>query len=186
MPALTIKKYFCITGAFTKHFIIRACTQHGQRSHRHVKVNKKSIKRHTIMKVAGGLFAIGSLTGCIPYPVHKTLQLSSEVKVIDSNKTPIEGAKVILISSSYPYGFEKTREIKNTDMKGKAVFKSKKEWRVEAIMLHGAEFFFWNWCVHKQGFETILTSNLSSNEFENKPTFMLKRGKSTACPKKLR
>ena len=104
---------------------------------------------------------------------------------MDVDNDPIKNAKVTLISSSYPYRFEKTRETKMTSNDGKAKFESKKEWRIEALMLHGAEIFFWNWCVYKEGFETYRTAKGGDHEFVEEPIIILKQGKSQECPKRL-
>lgn len=95
---------------------------------------------------------------------------------------PVEGARVTLISNAYPYGWEKSREVMQTDDRGIAKFESRKEWRIEAIMLHGAEFYFWNWCVEKSGFVTYVSANHSAGEFSSEPTIVLTQGISTPCP----
>ncbi|MBQ0800096.1 MAG: hypothetical protein KBT63_12515 [Porticoccaceae bacterium] len=138
------------------------------------------------MKYAWCLLSLIILSGCVPYPVYKTLQPSSGVMVVDTAEDPIEGAEVNLIASSYPYGYEKSRNSVKTDADGKANFQSLREWRTEAIMLHGAEIFFWNWCVSKEGYETYLSNNTDSREFDSKAYIILNRGKSNACPEQLR
>jgi hypothetical protein len=47
----------------------------------------------------------------------------------------------------YPHGGEKGRETKETLADGSATFEAVREWRVETLMIHGAEEYFWNWCV---------------------------------------
>ena len=118
--------------------------------------------------------------GCI-YPIYKTLQRESAAQVVSERGSPIEGVRVTLISSAYPYGFEKSRQTKPTDSSGHAHFDSVREWRIEALFIHGAEFFFWNWCVDKDGYETIRTQWQNEDSFEALPTFTLKPGVTKPC-----
>lgn len=133
------------------------------------------------MKIVLAITVVFFIGGCFPYPIYKTLQPFSEVKVFDPNNNPIEDVEVSLISYSYPYGFEKNRKTKTTNSSGIATFESKKEWRIEAFMLHGAEIFFWNWCVYKQGFETLLTPSSKIEKFDSKPIFILNPGEASKC-----
>ena len=52
------------------------------------------------------LLATALLSGCVPYPVYKTLQPAATATIQDSQGEPIAGAAVTLISSAYPYGWE--------------------------------------------------------------------------------
>jgi hypothetical protein len=119
------------------------------------------------------------------YPNYKTLQPDARAIVHDPMGHPVQSARVTLISNSYPYGREKSRETKETDIEGSAKFESKKEWRTEMIMIHGAEVFFWNWCVEKPGFKTYLSTNRSADRFSTEPIIVLKEGVSTPCPAEL-
>lgn len=49
------------------------------------------------------------LSGCVVYPINKTLQPEAEILVTDVEGKPIHDAWLYLISSSYPYGFEQMR-----------------------------------------------------------------------------
>ena len=96
---------------------------------------------------------------------------------------PIQDAEVTLISNSHPYGTEKSRDSQATNEKGIAEFESNKEWRTEMLLiLHGAEVFFGNWCVRKNGFETFVTKHRSGSEFERKTTITSSEGESVKCP----
>lgn len=121
----------------------------------------------------------GMLAGC--YPIYKTLQPSARVTVVDERGKPIEGAEVILITSSYPYGHERRREAQMTDRRGVAEFSSRSEWRGETLMLHGIEDFFWNWCVLKPGFSTHRTTDVSDDRFDRQPAIRLSPGSSSDC-----
>ena len=125
--------------------------------------------------------AILVLGGCVPYPIYKTLQPQLEIAVVDDQKEPVYGAKVALISNSYPYGGEKSREVRTTDRKGVAKFQKRSEWRIEALMLHGAEVFFWNWCVEKEGLVTFETQNRDSEISRSKILIELESGASKEC-----
>jgi hypothetical protein len=121
------------------------------------------------------------LAGCIPYPVHKTLQPAAAAMVQDLNRRPLANAKVTLISTAYPYGREKTRETSLTGADGLASFPLRKEWRVEVLMIHGAEAYAWNWCIEKEGFATQESAQRSAHAFAETNVFTLLEGVSTAC-----
>lgn len=123
-----------------------------------------------------------SLTACVPYPIYKTLQPAAQVTVLDEADHPLPQAEVTLIASAYPYGFEKTRETKNSASDGIANFASAREWRAESMMIHGAEAYFWNWCIRKDGYVTFLTDTRDGDKFTSKLIVHMKRGQSTACP----
>lgn len=53
-----------------------------------------------------------SIAGCIPYPTYKTLQPYAKAHVTDQSGRPVSGVKVSLISSAYPYGFERFRAVR--------------------------------------------------------------------------
>ena len=134
------------------------------------------------MKFVTVIVAALLLAGC--FPVYKTLQPSANATVVDELGKPIPEAKVVLIASSYPYGRERFRHQKNTWSNGEAEFPSIREWRIESLMIHGVEFFFWNWCVEKDGFITTYTSHRSDNDFDRNPQFVLKPGQSESCANK--
>ena len=121
------------------------------------------------------------LTACIPYPVYKTTQPAGQVTVLDARFTPLGGAKVTLIANAYPYGREKTRETRQTDRSGTISFEIRQEWRTEVLMIHGADVYFWNWCVEKPGFVTFITHYTGNKEFIAEPIIRLEKGDSTPC-----
>lgn len=124
--------------------------------------------------------------GCVPYPVHKTLQPAAKATIRDDEGTPVSGASVTLVASAYPYGREKSRETKVTLGDGVAAFPSRREWRAEALAMHGWEEYFWNWCVYKEGFETFSTAHTGASSFNAEPVVVLKAGLSTPCPRDAR
>ena len=132
------------------------------------------------------VLAIISLCGCVPYPVNKTLQPAAQVTVRDRMHQPLAAAEVTLIASAYPYGFEKSRTTKDTAVDGTAAFDSIREWRAESLMIHGAEEYFWNWCVRKTGYATYVTAHRSARDFQGKLAIELAQGESTPCPQPLR
>jgi hypothetical protein len=135
------------------------------------------------MKILLSLTVFLLLTGCVPFPTYKTLQPHASIKVVDPKGEPINGAKVELISSSYPYGHEKFRTIGRTRFGGEISVAKTKQWRMEMpLMIHGAEFYFWNWCVSKDGYETVRTRYTSSDEFKTTSLITLYPGKSRECP----
>ena len=128
-----------------------------------------------------GLVVVMMSLGCVPYPIYKTLQPAATAMIVDSDGKPVSGATVVLISSAHPYGREQFRMVSIT-RDGVAQFHTVKDWRIESMMLHGAQFYFWNWCVSKEGFRTISTANTSRTGFEKQPRFQLVAGSSTPCP----
>jgi hypothetical protein len=114
--------------------------------------------------------------------VYKEVQPASQITVLYESGEPIEGAKVVLLASSHPHPRELGRETKFTDQNGVAAFESRREWRSEAMIMHGVEYFFWNWCVQKAGFNTYLSRHGSSGNFDPQPTIRLSRGASSECP----
>ena len=128
------------------------------------------------------LAALTFLPGCVPYPVYKTLQPAAQIVVHDEANHPVANAEVVLLASAYPYGFERSRETRETNDQGIASFASQREWKVETLMIHGALEYFWNWCVRKDGYVTYLTSDRDADDFQSAPVVRLKRGQSTACP----
>ncbi len=119
--------------------------------------------------------------GCVPYPVYKTTQPESRATVLDENSQPLAGARVVLISSTYPYGREQTRHEALTGADGGAAFEAQREWRAESMMIHGAQVYFWNWCVEKTGYETYVTSDRDAALFDAKPQIRLRPGESRSC-----
>jgi hypothetical protein len=119
-------------------------------------------------------------TGCVPYPVYKTLQPASQITVLDERQRPVEGATVALITNFNPYGHE-TAQVKVTDRHGTVSFEQRDEWQQESLMMHGARFYFWNWCVQKPGFVTYETGGRSGNKFEAQASVQLAAGRSASC-----
>lgn len=125
---------------------------------------------------------LGSLiSGCVPYPVYKTMQPDAQATVLDENSQPLGDARVVLISSTYPYGREQFRNETRSAADGSATFKALKEWRAESMMIHGAQVYFWNWCVEKAGYETYQTLDRDAALFNHKPQIPLRPGESRSC-----
>jgi hypothetical protein len=123
------------------------------------------------------------LSGCVPYPVYKTLQPAAHITVIDQANQALPRAEVVLIAYATPYGFEKSRVMKETTDNGTATFASVREWRAESLMIHGAQFFEWRWCVRKEGYVTYSSESRGSEDFQSSTIVRLERGESTPCPK---
>ena len=91
---------------------------------------------------ARGLLAAPLLLGgCIPYPAYKTLQPQARATVVDEQSRPLADARVILITSSYPYGRERWRDEQRSGEDGVASFENHSEWRAESLMIHGRTIF---------------------------------------------
>ncbi|MCY1519854.1 hypothetical protein D9M68_546180 [compost metagenome] len=125
------------------------------------------------------LAVLGS--GCVPYPVYKTMQPDARITVLDPGSQPVADARVVLISSSYPYGQERFRNEARSGSDGVATFQAIREWRAESMMLHGSQVYFWNWCVEKEGYETYATLNREPSGFDDEARIQLQAGKSRPC-----
>lgn len=128
-----------------------------------------------------GAALILALSGCIPYPTHKTLQPAANITVLDAAAQPVGDARVVLISGAYPYGHDRFREEARTSADGRAHFDAHHEWRVEVLAIHGSEVFFWNWCVEKPGYETYETHDRNADTFDDNAVIHLKAGESRSC-----
>lgn len=128
------------------------------------------------------LLAAILVSGCVAYPVYKKLQPAATATIRDVQGTPIMWATVTLVSSSYPYRREKSRDTAASDADGMASFAARYEWRTELLAMHGWEEYFWNWCVQKEGFETFSTTYTGAAEFEAQAIVTLKTGSSKPCP----
>lgn len=128
------------------------------------------------------LIATVLISGCVPYPVYKTLQPAATATVRDQARQPLEKAEVTLISSAYPYGFEQHRQVRQTLADGTAAFDAMREMRVEVMALHGSQEFFWNWCVRKEGYATFVTHHRGATDFQASLLVQLEPGTSSPCP----
>ena len=70
-----------------------------------------------------------ALSGCIPYPAHKTLQPQSAITVQDEAGRPVADARVVLIAAAYPYGYDRFRNEQRTDAEGRASFEARHQIR---------------------------------------------------------
>lgn len=128
------------------------------------------------------LWLIGMLSGCVPYPVYKTLRPAATATVVSASGEPVEGATVTLLAQAYPYRREKSRLTVRTGVDGVARFPRLKEWRTESLAIHGAEVFFWNWCVQYEGHVTVATNLRDGDAFDRDARFVLTTGTPTECP----
>lgn len=140
-----------------------------------------------IKKEINKLATIGiflSLTGC-SYPVYKKMQPQSEIVILDESQKPLANVKVELHSKEQAAGgrAKHWKSTKLTTQDGIAEFESRREWRIESLMIHGMTFVSWKWCIEKEGFKTIRTSYLYSDKFKDSGTFILKKGNSVSCDK---
>jgi hypothetical protein len=127
--------------------------------------------------VAGcALLAPLLLSGCVPYPVYKTLQPSAKVTVRGQDGQPVPNAEATLIANAHPSRFEKRRETRMTLADGSATFDAVRELRIEVTALHGWEEFYWRWCIRKDGYATYL------GPFQADLMVRLEAGPSLPCP----
>lgn len=138
--------------------------------------------RTLFRNAVAALIAAGLVTGCIPYPVYKTLQPAARVTVRGPGNVPLANAEATLIANAHPSPFEKRRETKLTLADGTASFDAVRALRVEVMALHGWEEFYWSWCVRKDGYATYLTHQNGAGPFRKELAVLLEPGQSRPCP----
>jgi len=119
------------------------------------------------------------LTGCI-YPVYRTIQPETKVKVVNTQGVALSEAKVYLFTKEYyPYKFKV--EIVRSDKKGIAEFDSIKKWGTDMLMIHGIKpSNSWSLCIEKSNYITQYI-NLYNEEKSLNQTVTLLEGESTIC-----
>lgn len=138
-------------------------------------------RAHGVLSLAAAS-VLPSLQGCVPYPIHKTLQPEASVEVVSAEGLPVAGAEVLLMSASWPSGREQFRQSALTDAHGRARWPAIREWQVESLALHGAAVQVWQWCVRMPGFETQTTARQPAEHFVSRWAVRLQPGLSTPCP----
>lgn len=129
------------------------------------------------------LLTLSCLTGCVPYPIYKTLQPGAAISVRDDTGQPMAQAEVTLISGAYPtYRQGKFRQIQLTDMRGLASFDKRKQWQMQMLGQPAREAYFWNWCVRKEGYRTYTTDYGDGKAFQTPMVLRMEPGLSTPCP----
>jgi len=132
------------------------------------------MKKYLILSASALLF-----TGCI-YPIYKTLQPQAMVEVVDENKVAIKNVNVHLQTREC-LPCKNSEQVKLSNERGIVHFDSQREWRKEILIIHGSTSFTWSWCVEKEGYKTILTSEAQSDKFESHRTFILEKGNTLPC-----
>lgn len=121
------------------------------------------------------------LAGCVPYPIHKTLQPAARLQVLDDRGQPLADAEVMLITSQRFSRDELVRQRGRSDAQGRVAFARMAEWRIETSMLHGSADYLWRWCVRHPGF--ITWQSLPEGErFNREQRVRLLPGVPRPCP----
>jgi hypothetical protein len=141
---------------------------------------EKPMKRGLVFLL---IFILG---GCVPYPSYRRTRPEVTLTIRDSRQSPIQGARVTLISTTHPDGLVKSKETIQTGPEGTANFKGKRGLRIEWLFLYRGEIRFWNWCVEKEGFVTYFTSGPRTKMFADESAIVLREGRSQACPASFR
>lgn len=128
-----------------------------------------------------GLPLAAILAGCVPYPVHKTLQPAARIQLLDQRGMPVADAEVTLITRNRFGQSEHLRQHGRSDAQGRAHFSRIAEWRVETSMLHGSAEYLWSWCVYRPGFVTW-QSMPEGERFNREQSVRLLPGASRPCP----
>jgi hypothetical protein len=124
--------------------------------------------------------ALGLVTACLPYPVYKTLKPEANFLVVEANKKPLEGVKIVLNTRARPTAIDEF-DIQYTNAKGMTNFARKKELQVENTGMHGALDYFWVLCVEKTGFQTVQKQIENASDLSGPQVINLVSGKSEAC-----
>ena len=123
-----------------------------------------------------------TLSGCVPYPAYKLVQPEASATVLDEAHRPVLDARVVLVTQAVlGRRDERSRSEQRTDENGKASFEARHEWQAESLMMHGRQFYYWNWCVEKPGYATFSTSYNNAESFNAYPEVSLKKGASLSC-----
>jgi len=119
------------------------------------------------------------LSGCI-YPVYRTIQPETKVKVVNTKGVALSEAKVYLYTQEYyPYKFKV--EIVRSNKKGIAEFDSIKKWGTDMLMIHGIKpSNRWSLCIEKSNYVTQYI-NLYNEKKSLNQTVTLLEGESTIC-----
>jgi hypothetical protein len=125
------------------------------------------------------LTLVAVLTAC--YPIHKTTREELRLRVLGAQSDTVPGAIVVLKATTYPYGRERTRDTLHTDSRGMAHFAQVKDWRMETLMIHGADVYFWNWCVSAPGYQTQETRWTSGERWVRDTVVRLVPGATHPC-----
>ncbi len=124
--------------------------------------------------------AAGLCAGC--YPIRKTIQPKARIAVVDSAGKPIVAATASLVSRAHPHHRLRGINTALTNAKGIARFPELNDWRVEVLMIHGADVYFWEWCVQAEGFQTYATGQGNGAVFQNPARVQLQPGVMQDCP----
>ena len=118
------------------------------------------------------------LTGCI-YPVHRTVQPATTVKVVDKENRAIAEANVNLITHESPPSVVTVKKRK-TDALGMVKFESIKKWGTDMLVMHGQKLpNSWTLCVKKNNYTTQYIYMNQDNPQHKKVTLL--QGDSTEC-----
>ena len=138
-----------------------------------------SLRVIAVCSIASGAMM---LTGCVPYPTYKLVQPEASATILDEAHQPVVNARVALVAQAVPgRSDERSRSEQRTNKDGKVSFEEHHEWQAESLMIHGRQFYYWNWCVEKTGYETFSTSYGISDSFDAHPEIILKPGASLSC-----
>jgi hypothetical protein len=106
-----------------------------------------------IRAVAFALFAASVLAGCIPWRREALVQPALEIQVVDPDQRPVAGAAVLFLAASNPHHVLHHVLRLETDQQGRVLLEERRESEtVYPLMMHGVPFYYWAWCVEKQGF----------------------------------
>ena len=124
-----------------------------------------------MIKINIVLISCLALTAC--FPIYKKKRPAIEVTVVDEQDQLIEKAKVVLITEVHPAKSGAQFDEKLTNSAGKVNFAQVAKWKVEFLMIHGAQYYNWDICVAKSGYLTQELIKINSNA---KVKVVLKKG----------
>jgi len=137
------------------------------------------IKKIKIVKTIILSLLMLMLTGCI-YPVYRTIQPETKVKVVNTKGVALSGAKVYLYTKEY-YPHKLKVEIVQSNKKGIAEFDSIKKWGTDMLMMHGVKpSNKWNLCIEKSNYVTQHIQLYNEEKSQNQ-TVTLLEGESSVC-----
>ncbi|MCC7053252.1 MAG: hypothetical protein IT355_08270 [Gemmatimonadaceae bacterium] len=136
-------------------------------------------RRATAVHRASLVMLLATLCGAC-FPVYKTRRPEAILAVRDTASRPLAGARVILVTSRYPYGREFARDTLLSDSAGVVRFARRRAWEMETLMIHGAWVYAWHWCVEAPGHDAF-DSRRASGRFQPRTELRLGAGTAERC-----
>jgi hypothetical protein len=99
------------------------------------------------------LVAVLLLSGCIPWRREALVQPALQIRVTSPDGKPLPGARILFVAASNPHGVLHHALELRTDEQGVATLDEERQTEtIYPLMMHGVPFYYWTWCVEKDGY----------------------------------